>query len=319
MQGAVLTKLCVMPNLAAHLLGSMGSRFSRVGTLKASNTLGLDDDQSLYSGFNASSEIELLAVTTELSLVLDCDTPMIFKLVPSQRPDQVIKALTFDLVGGLEETHFADGHGNQCMRALMSKGASSLRVSFEGQQIAAASTSLGHFVPIQALPVDVLPFLQPSRYCEADQFLKITREVLSGTSPGYEQVARICSFVQNKFSYEPGSSRTPRSALDAMQDTAGVCRDFAHVSIAMLRSISIPARYVVGYLGGLQPQDVHAWGEAYVGNRWVAFDATPGLAPGERIAIAIGRDAAEVAIMDQFGPLPSSSQMRVSVRVQDPA
>ena len=89
----------------------------------------------------------------------------------------------------------------------------------------------------------------------------------------------------------------------------GVCRDFAHVSIAMLRSISIPARYVVGYLGGLLPQDVHAWGEAYVGNQWVAFDATPGLAPGERIAIAVGRDAAEVAIMDQFGPLPSSSQM----------
>ena len=319
MQGAVLTKLCVTPNLAAHLLGSMGSRFSRVGTLKTSNTLGLDDDQSLYSRFNASSEIELLAVTTELSLVLDCDTPMIFKLVPSQRPDQVIKALTFDLVGVLEETHFADGHGNQCMRALMSKGASSLRVFFEGQQIAVASTSLGHFVPIQALPVDVLPFLQPSRYCEADQFLKITREVMSGTSPGYEQVARICSFVQNKFSYEPGSSRTPRSALDAMQDDAGVCRDFAHVSIAMLRSISIPARYVVGYLGGLLPQDVHAWGEAYVGNRWVAFDATPGLASGERIAIAIGRDAAEVAIMDQFGPLPSRSQMRVSVRVQDPA
>ena len=319
MLGAVLTKLCVMPNLVAHLLGSMGSRFSRVGTLKNSNALGLDDDQSLYSWFNASSEIELLAVTTELSLVLDCDTPIIFKLVPSQRPDQVIKALTFDLVGGLEETHFADGHGNQCMRALMSKGASSLRVFFEGQQIAAASTSHGHFVPIQALPVDVLPFLQPSRYCEADQFLKITREVTSGTSPGYEQVARICSFVQNKFSYEPGSSRTPRSALDAMQGTAGVCRDFAHVSIAMLRSISIPARYVVGYLGGLLPQDVHARGEAYVGNRWVAFDATPGLASGERIAIAIGRDAAEVAIMDQFGPLPSSSQMRVSVRVQDPA
>ena len=87
----------------------------------------------------------------------------------------------------------------------------------------------------------------------------------------------------------------------------------------MLRSISIPARYVVGYLGGLVPQDLHAWGEAYVGDRWVTFDATPGLEAGERICVAIGRDAAEVAIMDQFGPLPKSSQMSVQVLVRDNA
>ena len=308
-----------MTSLAPRLWGSMGTGFLKMGAERNFNALGLGGDQCLYSGFNASLEIELLAVTTELSLVLDCDTPMIFKLVPSPRSDQVIQALVFDLVGGLDETRFLDGHGNQCVRALMPKGASSLRVSFEGQQIPDVSARAGHFVPIQALPIEVLPFLQPSRYCEADQFLSLTREVIDGCSPGYEQITRICTFVQTKFTYEPGSSTAPRSALAAMQDTAGVCRDFAHVSIAMLRSISIPARYVVGYLGGLLPQDVHAWGEAYVGNQWVAFDATPGLAPGERIAIAIGRDAAEVAIMDQFGPLPSSSQMAVSVRVQSPA
>ena len=170
------------------------------------NVLGLGGGQCLYSCFKLSLEIEVLAVTTELSLVLDCDTPMIFKLVPSQGADQVIKALTFDLEGGLEETHFSDGHGNQCVRALMLKGASSLRVSFEGQQISNGSTRVGHFVPIQALPVAVLPFLQPSRYCEADQFLNITREVITDCSPGYDQIERICSFVQTKFRYEPGSS-----------------------------------------------------------------------------------------------------------------
>lgn len=261
----------------------------------------------------------MLTVTTELSLVLECDTPMIFKLVPSPRPDQVIKALTFELVGGLEESRFIDGNGNQCVRALMPKDASSLRVSFQGQKVPETPILAGSFVPIQALPVEVLPFLQPSRYCESDQFLNITREIINGCSPGYAQMMQICSWVQTKFAYEPGSSAAPRAALAVMQDSAGVCRDFAHVSIAMLRSISIPARYVVGYLGGLLPEDVHAWGEAFIGNQWVAFDATPGLVPGERIAVAVGRDAAEVAIMDQFGPLPRSSQMRVSVRVQDSA
>ena len=259
----------------------------------------------------------MLAVTTEVSLVLDCETPMIFKLIPSSRPDQVIEALTFDWEGALEETRFQDGYGNHCARALMPSGASSLRVSFRGRSLPEPSAVGGPFVPIQMLPVDVLPFLQPSRYCESDQFLTITRAVINGCAPGYDQVTRICQAVQNRFAYLPGSSAQPRSALAAMNDTAGVCRDFAHVAIAMLRSISIPARYVVGYLGGLLPQDVHAWGEAFVGGQWVAFDATPGLEAGERICVAIGRDAAEVAIMDQFGPLPRTSHLSVQVLVQD--
>lgn len=307
----------VLTNPGACRFEHNGHVQSKIDTVALFNGLGLSGGQCVYSRFKVLLEIDVLAVTTELDLVLDCDTPVIFKLVPSLRPDQVIRGLVFDLAGGLEETHFLDGHGNACVRALMRRGASSLRVAFQGQQISDASARAGQFVPIQALPIAVLPFLQPSRYCEADQFLNLTRDVINGCSPGFEQVLRICTFVQTKFTYAPGSSTAPRSALAAMQDNTGVCRDFAHVSIAMLRSISIPARYVVGYLGGLLPQDIHAWGEAYVGNQWIAFDATPGLGPGERIAIAVGRDAAEVAIMDQFGPLPSSSQMQVSVRVQD--
>jgi transglutaminase-like putative cysteine protease len=83
--------------------------------------------------------------------------------------------------------------------------------------------------------------------------------------------------------------------------------------ISKLRSLSIPARYCVGYLQNLVPQDIHAWCEAYVGDQWVTIETTPGLPDGERILIAIGRDAADVAVMDQFGPLPLASSLSVAL------
>ena len=83
----------------------------------------------------------------------------------------------------------------------------------------------------------------------------------------------------------------------------------------MCRSLSLPTRYVVGYLAGLIPQDQHAWIEVFLGGHWKAFDPTPGVEDAERIRVAIGRDAADVAMMDQFGPLPLSSRMRISVEV----
>ena len=82
-----------------------------------------------------------------------------------------------------------------------------------------------------------------------------------------------------------------------------MCRDFAHLGIALCRSLDIPARMVVGYLHDLDPMDLHAWFEAYVGGRWFTFDATQRLPKGNRVAVAYGRDAADVALVTQFGPL----------------
>jgi transglutaminase-like putative cysteine protease len=97
-----------------------------------------------------------------------------------------------------------------------------------------------------------------------------------------------------------------------LRDKAGVCRDFAHIGLSLCRALTIPARMVVGYLHRLEPMDLHAWFEAFLGDRWFVFDATQSEPRGGRIPIAYGRDAADVALITNLGPLKTNS-MRVWV------
>ena len=158
------------------------------------------------------------------------------------------------------------------------------------------------FVDIHRLPDEVLSFLLPSRYCESESFNLMAVEITAGKLLGYDQVATIENWLRETISYVPGSSDNPISAIGVNQKQSGVCRDLAHLGIALCRSISIPARLVVGYNYGLVPMDMHAWFEAYVGGRWYPFDATQEeMTPGY-VAIGYGRDAADVAVYNQFGP-----------------
>jgi transglutaminase-like putative cysteine protease len=169
------------------------------------------------------------------------------------------------------------------------------------------------FVQIQNLPDPVLAYLLPSRYCESERFWQMAAEITAGYVPGYSQVAAIVQWVRSHIRYAPGTSDVPVSAVEINGRASGVCRDLTHISIALCRSLSIPARMVVGYLHGVQPMDLHAWFEAYVGARWYTFDATqPKLRPGY-VAIGYGRDAADVALYTQFGPpvLPVSQSVAV--------
>jgi len=90
----------------------------------------------------------------------------------------------------------------------------------------------------------------------------------------------------------------PFSALEVSQQSNGVCRDLAHLVIALVRSLSVPARYVAGYLCGLVPQDMHAWLEVFVGGGGYVFDPSQDSTRGGRVVVAYGRDAADVAITD---------------------
>ena len=171
------------------------------------------------------------------------------------------------------------------------------------------------FVDIQNLPDAVLAFLLPSRYCESDRFGDLAREITAGELLGYDQAASIDRWVRDSVRYTPGSSTFAVSAAEVNARGEGVCRDLAHLGIALCRSISIPARLVVGYLYGLQPMDLHAWFEAYVGGRWYPFDPTQNQNLGGRIAIAYGRDAADVSIFHQFGAGDILSNLNVYVEL----
>lgn len=169
------------------------------------------------------------------------------------------------------------------------------------------------FIEVQNLPSDTIPFLLPSRYCESDRFSDMAQSVVAGRLSGYDQCSAIVEYICQTLTYTPGAGQQIISATEVNQQTFAVCRDMAHLGIALCRALSIPARMVVGYLEGLVPMDLYAWFEAYVGGRWYSFDPTQSGPQGGRVAIAYGRDAADVAIYNQFGDPVELVTMQVNV------
>ncbi len=169
------------------------------------------------------------------------------------------------------------------------------------------------FTLVLNLPEDALPYLLPSRYCESDKFLKMATSIAGKAKPGYQQAEAIRAWIHRKLKYKYGSSTESTSAMDTARKRAGVRRDFSHLAIALCRALRIPARIVVGYLHLLDPMDLHAWFEAFVGERWYTFDAMQEAPRGNRIVIAYGRDAADVAQMSEYGPV-ETKLMSVWVR-----
>lgn len=159
--------------------------------------------------------------------------------------------------------------------------------------------------PHAALPGDVLPFINPSRYCESDRLLKLAWDEFGAMVPGHARVAHIVDWVHDHLDYLPGTTGPNTTACDVLVGRAGVCRDYAHVTIALLRALGVPARYVAGYAVDLQPPDFHGFCEAWLGDDWYLFDATK-LAPVSGfVRIGAGRDAADVSFATFFGAADS--------------
>lgn len=156
-------------------------------------------------------------------------------------------------------------------------------------------------VPVEDLPGDVLTFLNPSRYCQSDKLYRFANNKFGNIEPAFNKVLAISDWIHDNVEYLSGSTNSQTSAYDTVTELAGVCRDFAHLGIALCRALSIPARYFTGYSYLLKPADFHACFEAYLGGEWVIFDATK-LAPlNGLVKIATGRDAADTAIANLFG------------------
>jgi transglutaminase-like putative cysteine protease len=151
------------------------------------------------------------------------------------------------------------------------------------------------------LPNEVLPYLNPSRYCESDRLAHFAMRLFGNIPHGYSRVTEICDWINNNLDYQAGSSGESTSACDVLIQRVGVCRDYAHLAIALCRALCIPARYISGYAVGLQPPDFHGFFEAYLGSRWYLFDATR-MAPTEGfVRIGTGRDAADAAFATIIG------------------
>ena len=162
-------------------------------------------------------------------------------------------------------------------------------------------------VPPGEIPLTVLTHLYPSRYCQSDRLDRFAHRTFGQIQPGYQRVVDICNWIHDNVDYVSGSSDALTSAYDTVSQRAGVCRDFAHLGIALCRALGVPARYVSAYAWRLEPPDFHGVFEAFLrgpaGFGWYMFDPTRMADPMGIVRIGVGRDAAEVAFCTQFGEM----------------
>ena len=156
------------------------------------------------------------------------------------------------------------------------------------------------------LPSETLQFLTASRYCDSDSLAAEAAQLFDASPTGWGRVQAICNHVHSHLTFGYGFGRPTKTAGEAQREKTGVCRDFAHLAIALCRAMNIPARYASGYLGDIGvpysgPGDFCAWFEVYLGDRWYTFDARYNQPRIGRVLMARGRDAADGAMITSFG------------------
>ena len=172
---------------------------------------------------------------------------------------------------------------------------------------------------IPDLPGSVLPYLYPSRYCESDKLNAFAMTQFGGLWQGYSRVQAICDWVQRNVAFESGSSSGTTGAADTLVQGRGVCRDFAHLMIALCRAVNVPARFATGLDFGadpaLGPTDFHAYVECWLGDRWYMFDPSGTAIPMGFVRLTSGRDAADCAYASIFGNvLPGIRSLKITAQ-----
>lgn len=164
----------------------------------------------------------------------------------------------------------------------------------------------------------IMPFLFPSRYCQSDLLARLAWQKFGHIAAPYSQVLEITRWIHDNVEYLPGETTSSTSAYDTVTQCAGVCRDFAHLGIALCRALTIPARYFTGYAHRLEPPDFHACFEAFIGGHWVLFDPTELSSPDGLVCIGTGRDAADVSVCTAYGTLyPGNYEIRCEILDQN--
>jgi transglutaminase-like putative cysteine protease len=237
-------------------------------------------------------------------------TPMVTMLAP--RPERAADVRVPDVIMTNPEiatTTYRDLFGNICRRYVAPAG--DFQIWGDGTIEDTGAHDPAFFdaqeVPVGDLPDECLLYLMGSRYCETDKLSQTAWDLFGNIAPGWGRVQAICDFVHQHITFSYKDARSTRTALDAYEERIGVCRDYAHLAIALCRAMNIPARYINGHLGDigvpiLDPMDYSAWIEVYLSDRWMTFDPRNNIPRIGRIVVARGRDAADVPLIVSFGP-----------------
>ena len=246
-------------------------------------------------------------------LVYQCSqpTPMILNLhVHYTRTSDLLTPDSLHTDPAVPITMYRDGFGNWCSRIVAPAGRIRLTadavIRDSGLPEPIAQQALQH--PVETLPEETLVYLLGSRYCETDLFVEAAWQLFGHTPLGWARVQAICDYVHQNIQFGYQFARPTKTAWETFNERTGVCRDFAHLAIALCRSLNIPARYCTAYLGDIgvprstAPMDFAGSMEVFLGGAWHAFDPRNNQQRVGRVLIARGRDAADVAITTTYGP-----------------
>jgi len=252
----------------------------------------------------------LIRIGYDIAYEVSAPTPMLLMLyVHPERmkdlraPERLITQPAVDV------ENYTDNFGNRCAKIVAPPGLIRLYydnvIEESGLPEPIALNAEQHLV--QDLPLEVLPFLLPSRYCEVEKLNEIAWQLFGTTPPGWARVQAVCDWVHEHVTFGYEFAREDRTAWEVFDERRGVCRDFMHLALTFCRCLNIPARYATGYLGdiGVPPSptamDFSAFFQAYLGGRWHAFDARHDERRIGRVAMGYGRDAVDVALTTTFG------------------
>jgi transglutaminase-like putative cysteine protease len=245
-------------------------------------------------------------VTAELDLELGASVDLIFQIATAQQVPLAAEELTFTQGDRVyTPTEIIDQSGSRLHRLTGEPGPLEVRYR---------AVADGHPATTRTSDLEAITYLRPSRYCQSDEVFKQARRQFKGLS-GYDLVAAVSDFVATSTTYTPGLSTGTDSAVTTLMTGQGVCRDYAHVVIALLRAMDMPARYAACYAPGLRPMDFHAVAEAYLDGTWYVIDGTRLADRRSLVRIATGRDAADCAFLSYHGGYVGLTRMRVDAAV----
>lgn len=254
-------------------------------------------------------------IDCELAYEVSGPTEFIFLVHAQDTAEQQVTQECLSFRPAIEHRVFEDhARGHRFTRLTVDKGEFTLSYRALVRKAPAVPLKRARETPICELPDALLPMLLPTRYCESDKLGPAAQKLFGGIAAGYGRVQAISDWIHDSIEYAPGSTDSTTTAADVFVRRAGVCRDFAHLGIAMCRALNIPARLVVGHAPfEAPPPDFHAIFEAWLGGRWVAFDPTRMSPVEDLVRIGSGRDAKDVAFATFYGP---ARMLRMEPRIE---
>jgi transglutaminase-like putative cysteine protease len=253
----------------------------------------------------------IFEIFSELQYQVDLPTTFIFSIQAFQSHSQIITEESLVTVPLMIPEEITGTEGGSRFIRLRVEGKSKFTIRYQAKVDIDYNTihqrKLSHTVPVNKLDAEEMHYLFPSRYCQSDKLQKLASKEFGSIETAYGKVAAITEWIYNNVEYTVGTTNSSTSAYDTLTERTGVCRDFAHLGIALCRALTIPARYFTGYAYNLNPQDFHACFEAYIGGEWIFFDPTKLVPVNGLVKIANGRDAADAAVASIFGKASSTS------------